>query len=171
MSEECYICYENITNTEEKVLICGHKYHTSCINKWLENNTTCPICRATIVDVKNYFPQFIKDLFQDFDQLEILTWNTNYLGHTGYIDSIYTSDLQKKIQIGIDCYKRPFICFKGRIVFDNEKYYLQESRRASALFQRYSNDLVTYVFANKSGKLLFDINDNENLKMISDLQT
>jgi hypothetical protein len=171
MSEECYICYENITNTEKKVLICKHQFHKLCINRWLENNITCPICRATIVDVKNYFPKFIKDLFKDFDQLKILTWKSNYLGYTGYIDNIYTSHLEKKIQIGIDCYKRPFFCFKGRIVFGNGKYYLQKSRKASVFFQRYSNDIFTYVFSNKTGNLLFDINDNENLKIIFDLQT
>ena len=33
---------ENIT------LICNHTFHTSCINKWLENNNTCPNCRTIV---------------------------------------------------------------------------------------------------------------------------
>lgn len=42
----CSICWanmENIYNTE-----CKHSFHKICIDKWLENNITCPICRTVI---------------------------------------------------------------------------------------------------------------------------
>ena len=46
--EECSICLEN-----EGLLVpskCGHKFHTKCLVKWLENKNTCPNCRENIVD-------------------------------------------------------------------------------------------------------------------------
>ena len=47
LDEPCPICYEenvdNISQTE-----CGHKFCSSCIKLWLQNNNQCPMCRFTI---------------------------------------------------------------------------------------------------------------------------
>ncbi len=46
--EECSICLES-----EGTLVpskCGHKFHTECLVKWLENKNTCPNCRINLVD-------------------------------------------------------------------------------------------------------------------------
>jgi len=47
-TEECSICLES-----EGTLVpskCGHKFHTECLVKWLENKNTCPNCRINLVD-------------------------------------------------------------------------------------------------------------------------
>jgi len=47
-TEECSICLES-----EGTLVpskCGHKFHTECLVKWLENKDTCPNCRENIVE-------------------------------------------------------------------------------------------------------------------------
>jgi hypothetical protein len=31
---------------------CNHLFHKICIDKWLENNTTCPLCRTVIKKIK-----------------------------------------------------------------------------------------------------------------------
>lgn len=31
-----------------KTLICGHKFHRKCIDKWTATNRSCPTCRAYI---------------------------------------------------------------------------------------------------------------------------
>lgn len=47
-TEECSICLES-----EGTLVpskCGHKFHTECLVKWLENKNTCPNCRFNLVE-------------------------------------------------------------------------------------------------------------------------
>jgi hypothetical protein len=62
---KCSICLEKIIkktkwdrlsngkSTVEKypsniTLLCNHIFHTGCINRWLENNDTCPNCRCMV---------------------------------------------------------------------------------------------------------------------------
>jgi hypothetical protein len=45
----CSICYSKMEN-ESKTFSCSHTYHKNCINEWLNNNTTCPICRKKIIN-------------------------------------------------------------------------------------------------------------------------
>jgi hypothetical protein len=43
----CAICLEDIQDSKDKILSCGHIYHDECINSWFETKAdTCPICRA-----------------------------------------------------------------------------------------------------------------------------
>ncbi|TPX44342.1 hypothetical protein SeLEV6574_g04542 [Synchytrium endobioticum] len=47
--DECPICickYENLA--EIKTFDCTHSFHSACINTWLKEQTSCPVCRATI---------------------------------------------------------------------------------------------------------------------------
>lgn len=44
----CVICSEALQANRENVETpCKHHFHTDCIHTWLQNNTTCPVCRAT----------------------------------------------------------------------------------------------------------------------------
>ncbi|XP_050217393.1 putative RING-H2 finger protein ATL19 [Mercurialis annua] len=51
--EDCSICLEDYKNGEACRIfpLCNHIFHLKCIDIWLENNLTCPICRKTILDV------------------------------------------------------------------------------------------------------------------------
>ena len=56
---ECAICLE--TNVEPlKTLRCQHSFHEECINIWLSNHVTCPMCRDLVsfiegeIDKKKY---------------------------------------------------------------------------------------------------------------------
>ncbi len=44
---DCSICYEALDNND-KPTKCGHWYHKKCVDKWLETNTNCPICRTEL---------------------------------------------------------------------------------------------------------------------------
>jgi hypothetical protein len=50
---ECIICY-NIMADNTRKLDCGHEFHNSCLNTWIDrrrssnNDITCPTCRSII---------------------------------------------------------------------------------------------------------------------------
>lgn len=44
----CTICLEQITAENLKTLPCSHQFHTQCINEWLENHETCPLCMSFV---------------------------------------------------------------------------------------------------------------------------
>ncbi|XP_019508693.1 PREDICTED: E3 ubiquitin-protein ligase RLIM-like [Hipposideros armiger] len=47
----CTICTAEYTEGNRlRVLPCSHEYHIHCIDRWLADNATCPICREKIVD-------------------------------------------------------------------------------------------------------------------------
>ena len=46
-SKRC--CVKN--DTDIKTLECNHKFHTECIDTWLENHNTCPLCRKEVKNV------------------------------------------------------------------------------------------------------------------------
>ncbi len=45
-SYNCTICMDEITRYDKKTLNCNHNFHINCINEWLRESNTCPICRA-----------------------------------------------------------------------------------------------------------------------------
>lgn len=45
----CVICFAGYEDGEDTtILTCNHQFHTSCIQQWIEQNATCPMCRAPI---------------------------------------------------------------------------------------------------------------------------
>ncbi|XP_035506456.1 E3 ubiquitin-protein ligase ATL59-like [Scophthalmus maximus] len=48
---QCQICFCDYTAREKlRVLPCFHDYHVPCIDRWLMDNSTCPICRVNLAD-------------------------------------------------------------------------------------------------------------------------
>ena len=46
----CSICREQIKNNDvvKKIKKCNHFYHLTCIDKWFERKSTCPVCRKDV---------------------------------------------------------------------------------------------------------------------------
>ncbi|ESW05330.1 hypothetical protein PHAVU_011G171100 [Phaseolus vulgaris] len=44
---ECSICLEGVAEGEDVKMTahCRHIFHANCIDTWLENHVTCPVCR------------------------------------------------------------------------------------------------------------------------------
>lgn len=43
----CSICQDN-NEIVIRILKCNHYFHVTCIDKWLSNNKTCPVCRYNL---------------------------------------------------------------------------------------------------------------------------
>ena len=43
----CSICQDN-NEVVIRILKCNHYFHITCIDKWLSNNKTCPVCRYNL---------------------------------------------------------------------------------------------------------------------------
>lgn len=50
-SVDCLICYEPCIFPFIKELECHHIFHIKCIDKWLQKNPVCPLCRKHILVV------------------------------------------------------------------------------------------------------------------------
>ncbi|XP_074287533.1 RING-H2 finger protein ATL80-like [Silene latifolia] len=48
---ECAICLSEFTDGDLMRVLphCGHVFHVTCIDKWLETNSSCPSCRQLIL--------------------------------------------------------------------------------------------------------------------------
>jgi hypothetical protein len=45
----CCICLEHLSIGEFATnLPCAHKFHTSCIRRWLQQSRTCPLCMSIV---------------------------------------------------------------------------------------------------------------------------
>lgn len=46
----CVVCQERFQHNENlKLLPCNHHFHVECIDKWLFENKTCPLCQKEII--------------------------------------------------------------------------------------------------------------------------
>ncbi|XP_028410598.1 E3 ubiquitin-protein ligase RNF38-like [Dendronephthya gigantea] len=45
----CVVCMMNYSNKEKlRRLPCNHDFHAKCIDRWLKNNRSCPVCRKDV---------------------------------------------------------------------------------------------------------------------------
>lgn len=45
-SDNCAICWEKMDSARK--LPCSHLFHNTCLQSWLEQDTSCPTCRLTL---------------------------------------------------------------------------------------------------------------------------
>ena len=50
--EECLICTELLEKDLESLEPCKHIFHLACIKLWLGKDTSCPKCRAIVIQIK-----------------------------------------------------------------------------------------------------------------------
>ena len=50
LNSECAICHGEIVVEEllRSLAGCGHTFHQECVDNWLRQNPTCPLCRNNV---------------------------------------------------------------------------------------------------------------------------
>lgn len=83
-SDNCAICWEKMDTARK--LPCAHLFHNSCLQSWLEQDTSCPTCRLALsVQSSTRLPPNRQPNI-DFDELEQLTGvGANVAAGTGNI--------------------------------------------------------------------------------------
>lgn len=50
--KKCVVCYCEFESGEQvRSLACWHRFHMQCIDKWLGNHSTCPVCKENMKKV------------------------------------------------------------------------------------------------------------------------
>ena len=44
LTENCIECNSDVKDCYSIIVKCNHLYHNHCINKWIKNKKTCPLC-------------------------------------------------------------------------------------------------------------------------------
>lgn len=51
-TEECAICFDELSSGELMALPCGHVFHTTCVSNWLARHPFCPHCRINVISLR-----------------------------------------------------------------------------------------------------------------------
>ncbi|KAG8186970.1 hypothetical protein JTE90_005743 [Oedothorax gibbosus] len=54
VDEPCTICFEEMTPKTEYKVDCGHTFHRTCIQEWINKKSDCPICRVHLLLPEDY---------------------------------------------------------------------------------------------------------------------
>lgn len=51
LNKVCAICFEDAKKYDMwRKLLCGHRFHPACVDGWIVEHNTCPLCRAKIIN-------------------------------------------------------------------------------------------------------------------------
>ncbi|KAK1310084.1 RING-H2 finger protein ATL7 [Acorus calamus] len=55
LGDWCAVCLGDYQAEErlQQIPACGHTFHIECIDSWLSENTTCPLCRVSLLPPRN----------------------------------------------------------------------------------------------------------------------
>ena len=130
MSIYCSICHEQINFCDEEisVLNCGHLFHQSCLQQWLDIRLTCPKCRTQVVR-----ENIVKKIYPSVDEDADLV----YKGSSDEVKSILENyNNQTK------SFRKQFI----KIVVNLENYILELEEKNSKLEEKVDITSITVRF-------------------------
>lgn len=83
-SDDCAICWDSMKSARK--LPCSHLFHNSCLRSWLEQDTSCPICRTSLKAHQEGFIDEIEDRSEEEEEF-IETTRANQRNHFFHFDS------------------------------------------------------------------------------------
>ncbi len=111
----CSICIETLDKTATTILSCGHIFHMTCLNKWINSNhNTCPLCRNMVIK-SDEMTIPIEDTKINTNRVEITNVNNLFTR----LQSIKTRRICFIILSGIGC----ILIFAGSYTFIPDSSY------------------------------------------------
>jgi hypothetical protein len=115
LEEECCICYD-IEEEKGLKLPCEHSFHEKCINKWIENSLTCPLCRKNINNCENchgegfitcnftgkVIPREERGVFMNRNITDGIFGIYNYDFEDLYINNLFYDNVKKVLSLDIN---------------------------------------------------------------------
>jgi hypothetical protein len=83
--ETCSICLDTIDNLF--VTNCGHYFHKHCIDRWLNTNDNCPLCRTINISVEEVYNYTYTEEINNNNNTNN-TNNTNNINNINIINNI-----------------------------------------------------------------------------------
>ena len=89
MENICSICIDSLfsVNNDVSVTQCGHMFHKTCLENWMNTSTTCPNCKTGITAT-------IRKTFPDVDDGLVYNGTSNETEH--FLQEIYDCDKDKR---------------------------------------------------------------------------
>ncbi|XP_030078450.1 E3 ubiquitin-protein ligase RNF43 [Microcaecilia unicolor] len=58
----CAVCLEEFTEGQDlRIISCFHEFHKECVDPWLQQHRTCPLCMYNIIDGESFPQQLISN--------------------------------------------------------------------------------------------------------------
>ncbi|KAF5446263.1 hypothetical protein F2P56_031901 [Juglans regia] len=85
---QCPICLAEFLGEDMLRILpyCGHSFHVTCVDKWLQQHTTCPVCRITLrehPDCKHAVRTMFSSAFQSHYNVESFDTDSHNCIETG----------------------------------------------------------------------------------------
>ena len=96
---ECNICLECDSKCNFKMKSCDHRFHAKCIQKWLETNNTCPICRKKVYTFQSQtslYNQWFQEKQNEYE--EILTDVFNNVEDNSFMIEVFLIHSLKELE-------------------------------------------------------------------------
>uniref|UniRef100_A0A6C0HHM3 RING-type domain-containing protein n=1 Tax=viral metagenome TaxID=1070528 RepID=A0A6C0HHM3_9ZZZZ len=110
VQSECTICLLNYNEETKKITECHHIFHQECLDKWLQNNTSCPLCRTELYNSSRFRLEFtpLHELFidrtiQPSGSIGITRVGSPFELNVTYADEVWITQLEEELtQVATD---------------------------------------------------------------------
>ncbi|XP_065881391.1 RING-H2 finger protein ATL46-like [Euphorbia lathyris] len=162
---DCAVCLCEFTDNDKLRLLpnCSHAFHIDCIDTWLLSNSTCPLCRGTLLS--SNFP--IENPFSNFESLREISNGFSISsdgGDNGCSNCSKAEEMKRVFSVRLGKFRSLCEGESSRETREEE----EESSRCNLGARRcYSMGAVEYVVGDSNLQVaLPNVNDDEGGKKI-----
>lgn len=86
---QCSVCLGDYQSDErlQRIPPCGHTFHVDCIDHWLATNTTCPLCRVSLLPATKSTASDFSDHAVEVEQGSLEEQSSERPTNSGFVNS------------------------------------------------------------------------------------